>query len=77
MDIMAEKIELIKQLLDTNDVRVINSLKSILKSSTQKDQDWAGLPDHVIIDVRDALQEIETGQLINQIDARETYKKWL
>ena len=77
MDIMAEKIELIKQLLDTNDVMVINSLKSILKPSVQKDQDWSDLPDTVIVDIKDALQENETRKNISHTEARETYKKWL
>ena len=77
MDIKAEKIELIKQLLNTDDIGVINSLKSILGLSLQKNQDWGDLPDDVIVDVKDALQEVQAGQTISHTEARETYKKWL
>ncbi len=77
MDIMAEKIELIKQLLVTNDVSVINSLKSILKSSVKSAHDWADLPDEVITDIQDSLREIQNGEIITHTKARETYQKWL
>ena len=36
MDIMAEKIELIKQLLTTDDIGVIKAIKSILKTFSPK-----------------------------------------
>jgi predicted methyltransferase len=77
MDIQAEKIELIKALIDTQDINVINTIKSILKISNQGADDWADLHDVVITDIKEALKEIENGQGISHLEARETYKKWL
>ena len=71
MDIMAEKIELIKQLLATDDIGLIKAIKSILKPSVQKHQDWGNLPDEVIIDIKDVLQEIHNRTRINHLEARE------
>jgi hypothetical protein len=77
MDIQAEKIELIKALIDTQDINVINTIKSILKISTQGAEDWGDLHEVVITDIKDALEEIENGHQISHLEARETYKKWL
>jgi hypothetical protein len=77
MDIQTEKIELVKALLEIQDVKIINSIKSILKMSTQSTEDWADLHEVVISDIKEALEEIENGQQISHLEAKETYKKWL
>ncbi|MFC5283193.1 hypothetical protein [Pedobacter alpinus] len=74
---MAEKIELVKQLLDTNDIDIIKSIKSILSGSTQSSDNWTNLPSEVIEDIKDAIGQVEAGDLINHLEAQETYKKWL
>lgn len=77
MDIMAEKIELVKQLLNTNDIGILISIKSILKGSNQNPNDRADLPDEVMADINESITQIEAGQGISHLEAKETYKKWL
>lgn len=77
MDIQAEKIELVKKLLDTNDVGIIKAIKSIFISSQHSLDEWADLPDEVILDIKEALQQINLGEGISHVKAKETYKKWL
>ena len=74
---MAEKIELVKQLLDTNDIDIIKSIKSILSGSTQSSDNWANLPSEVIEDINEAIGQVEAGETISHLEARESYKKWL
>ncbi|HTN20041.1 MAG TPA: hypothetical protein VL125_06180 [Pelobium sp.] len=74
---MAEKIALVKQLLDTNDIDIIKSIKSILSGSTQSSDSWANLPSEVIEDINEAIGQVDAGQTITHSDAQETYKKWL
>ena len=74
---MAEKIELVKQLLDTNDIAIIKSIKSILSGSTQSSDNWANLPSEVIEDINEAIGQVEAGETISHLEARESYKKWL
>lgn len=52
----------LKQLLDTNNINIIESIKSILSSSTKYSNDYANLPDEVIKDISEAIEQIESGQ---------------
>lgn len=75
MDIQAEKIELAKRLLDTEDKNVIDAIKSVFESFDS--EEWGDLPDKVITDVKESVKQIHMGQGIQHSQARETYKKWL
>lgn len=58
MDIMAEKMELVKHLLDKNDINSIESIKSILSSSTEHSNDYANLPTEVTKDIDKLLSKL-------------------
>jgi hypothetical protein len=74
MDIQTEKIELAKKLLNTDNVHIIDAIKSVFESY---DPEWSDLPDKVIIDVEESMLQINAGKGITHEAARETYKKWL
>jgi len=60
MDIQAEKIELVKMLLDTDDPEIINRLKMVF----EEDHDfYDDLPNHVKDDIDAATDEIAKGQV--------------
>ena len=76
MDTQAEKIELAKRLLSTEDKGVIDAIKSVFKTF-DADENWNDLPDKVIADATESLREINEGKGISHELARKTYKKWL
>ena len=63
MDIQAEKIELAKLILSTDDSGLINQIKSLFKS---KEEDWfAELPDHVKAGINDSIAQANRGEFIS------------
>lgn len=60
MDIKAEKIELIKRLLDTNNPQILESIKRILQKEKSTDI-WDELTPDQQNDIREATSEIERG----------------
>ncbi len=77
MNIQAEKIELVKRLLETEDIRIIAAIKSIFLGSKNSTDEWGNLPDLVIEDIKEAIQQIENGAEISHAEAQVSYKKWL
>jgi len=68
MDIKAEKIELVKLILDTEDQSLIQKIKSLFKS---KEEDfWETLPEHVKAGVRKSQEEFRNGQFISYEDVK-------
>ncbi len=63
MDIQAEKIELAKLILSTNDTSLINQIKSLFKD---KGEDWWDeLPAHVKQGVNDSVEQANRGEFIS------------
>ncbi|MCE7063535.1 hypothetical protein [Dyadobacter sp. CY343] len=60
----AEKIELAKRLLDTEDEKIIDAVKSIFRNFDDSNE-WSDLPEKVILDVKESLKQIELGQGIS------------
>lgn len=76
MDIQTEKIELAKRLLDTEDRDIINAVRSIFKNFDSQ-EDWGDLPDIVISDAKESINQIEAGMGISHDRVKEMFKKWL
>lgn len=76
MDIQAQKIELAKRLLDTDDESIIDAINAVFKSHDQSNE-WGDLPDQVISDLEESVRQIDAGNVVPHDIARETYKKWL
>lgn len=62
MNIQAEKIELVKMLLDTEDPRIIESIKKILKRAKTTDF-WDDLSIEQRKEIEKASLEIENGEV--------------
>jgi hypothetical protein len=60
MDIQAEKIELMKRLLDTNNPEIIKSIKQIFKKERSTDF-WEELTPEQQQEIQEASSEIEKG----------------
>ena len=63
MDIQAEKIELVKLILNTNDVGLINQIKALFKD---KDRDWWNeLPPSVKKGINESIEQANRGEFIS------------
>lgn len=62
MDIQAEKIELVKMLLDTQNPRIIESIKTIFKKEKPKDF-WDDLTIEQRHEIEKASLEIQNGEI--------------
>jgi hypothetical protein len=76
MDIQTEKIELAKKLLNTENIHIIDAIKSVF-DSYDANIDWADIPDAVVADAEKSMRQVISGDGIPHEVARETYKKWL
>lgn len=62
MDIQAEKIELVKMLLDTENPKIIESIKNIFRQANKTDF-WDDLSDAQREEIEKASIEIENGEV--------------
>jgi hypothetical protein len=63
MDIQAEKIELAKLILSTNDTGLINQIKSLFKN---KEDSWfIDLPEHVKQGINESIEQANRGDFIS------------
>lgn len=75
MDIQAEKLQLVKRLLDTDDELVLQEVKNVFESY-QKDF-WNDLPDHVKASIERAKKQAEAGLLTPHEEVMKKYAKYL
>lgn len=71
MNIQAEKIELVKRLLDTEDEAIIREVKNVFESH-QKDF-WSELPDHVKAGIEHSRKQAEAGLLTQHDEVKKRY----
>jgi len=62
MDIQAEKIELAKLILSTNDTSIINKIKSLFRD--KEENWWDQLPAHVKQGIDESLEQANRGEFI-------------
>lgn len=72
MDIQAEKIELAKRLLETNDELILQQIKDILEGV-----EWNDLPDHVQAGIKRAQKQAADGLLTSHDTVMKKYEKYL
>jgi hypothetical protein len=63
MNLQAEKIELVKLILDTEDKNLIGEIKNLFKSR-EKDF-WEDLPEHVKAGIRKGQEQFRNGEFIS------------
>jgi hypothetical protein len=73
MNIQAEKIELMKLLLNTNNPKIIQSLKQVFKKSDTSDF-WDELSQDEQNEINNALSEIEEGNVVDYDVFMEKYR---
>lgn len=74
MNIASTKLELAKQLLNTDDINIINHLKAIF--ITHSAGWWESLPEKIQHSVTKALKQSEQGISIPHDKVIKKYKKW-
>lgn len=71
MDLQAEKIEVVKLLLDNNDSKVISTIKALLQNTTDT------LPLHIIAEIKIAQEQIKNGLYTPHDMVMKKYAKYL
>jgi len=78
MDIQAEKIELAKLILSTNDTSIINKIKSLFRD--KEENWWDQLPAHVKQGIDESLEQANRGEFITYEEVKKEVsallKKW-
>ena len=73
MNIQAEKIELMKLILETDNPSILSSIKKILKRESKKDF-WDTLPQSQKDEILKSIEEIENGEIEDYEDFIKKHK---
>ncbi len=73
MNIQAEKIELMKLILETDNPSILSSIKEILKKESKKDF-WDTLPQSQKDEILKSIEEIENGEIVDYEDFIKKHK---
>jgi len=73
MYIQAEKIELVKMILETDNPSILSSIKKILKRDSKKDF-WDTLSQAQREDIMKGIEEIENGEIVDYEDFIKKHK---
>ena len=75
MNLSATKVELTKQLLNSNNVILINHIKALFE--TQDIDFWDELHDDVKASIKRGVEQADRGELKSHDEVMRKYKKWL
>jgi len=67
MDIQAEKIEIMKMILETNNPGILKSVKNIFRESTKTDF-WETISQEQKDDILQGIEDIENGEVVDYKD---------
>lgn len=67
MNIQAEKIEIMKMILETNNPSILKSIKNLFRDSTNKDF-WETISQEQKDDILQGIEEIENGVIVDYDD---------
>jgi hypothetical protein len=73
MNIHAEKIEIMKMILDTDNPSILESVRNIFKRSTTADF-WDTLPQEQKEDILQGIKDIENGEIVDYEDFMKQYR---
>ncbi len=74
MNIQAEKLELVRLILDTDNPGILSSIKQIF-SVSKKDDFWDRLPQNQKDEILMGMKEIEAGETVDYEDYFKSHKK--
>jgi hypothetical protein len=75
MDIQAEKIDLVRRLLDTDDTSILQEVKNVFE--THEKDFWNDLPEHVKEGIARSKQQADAGLLTPHEEIMKKYAKYL
>jgi hypothetical protein len=67
MNIQAEKLEIMRMILETDNPSIIDSIKKIFKKQANKDF-WDTIPQSQKDEILNGIQEIENGDIVDYED---------
>ena len=73
MNIQAEKLELMKMILDTDNPSMLHAINKILRRETKKDF-WDTLPQSQREEILKGIEEIENGEIVDYDDFIKKHK---
>ena len=74
MNIQAEKIEIMKLILETDNPIILESVKNIFKKNTTTDF-WETLPQEQKEDILQGIKDIENGEVVDYEDFMKKYRE--
>lgn len=75
MNIQAEKLQLMKMLLETEDKSLLAQIKALFEASKKGDI-WDEWDDEVRADVEEAIAELDRGEGIPHAEVMQEFSKW-
>lgn len=74
MNIQAEKLEIMKMILETDNPGILESIKNIFKKETQSDF-WETLTEKQKQEIKEGLKEADTGEVVEYESFMQKYRK--
>jgi hypothetical protein len=74
MNIQAEKLEIMKLILETDNPNILESVKKIFNKNSSTDF-WEILPQHQKDDILQGIKDIEKGEILDYDDFMKKYRK--
>lgn len=74
MNIQAEKLEILKLLLETKSESVVSAVKDLLTGSPNDESIWEALPSRDKKEILEGLREIESGLTVNYQKFMESHR---
>ncbi|MCW3103994.1 MAG: hypothetical protein JWO09_2434 [Bacteroidetes bacterium] len=75
MNVAVTKVELVKQLLNSNNTALIKHIKALFE--TEDSDFWDEMPADIKQSVERGLKQADKGELKSHSDVMKKYKKWL
>ncbi len=76
MDLSAEKLDLIRWITELKDLSVLKSIQVLRQKSVSSD--WADeLSEDEILGIKQGLQDLKDGNVVDHSEALKIYGKWL
>lgn len=77
MNLEAEKLKLVKMILDIDSETTINKLKAFIGHETDNTDFWDELHDDLKAEVEEAIRQADAGMAIPHSEVVKEYSKWL
>jgi hypothetical protein len=74
MNLQAEKLELVRMILDVEDKSILKRIKSLIE--TEEDDFWDELHDDVKAGIEEGIAQLERGEGIPHEEAIKRLKRW-